>query len=81
MESERQEIFWAVADVQAFLNAVENANKKANTLTPELQQVLKSWITCYTVIISAYETMQNEDNEAQNAVDSLLQSLGIAKFP
>lgn len=56
MESERQEIFWAVADVQAFLNAVE-------------------------VVLNAYETMQNEETEAQNAVDSLLQSLGIAKFP
>lgn len=82
MTPEQNEIFWAIADVQSFMNAVEKANRHANTLTPALQKTLKSWITCYSVILDQYDSPENKlEAEAQSAVDYTLEELKIEKSP
>lgn len=82
MTPEQNEIFWAIADVQSFMNAVEKANRHANTLTPALQKTLKSWITCYSVILDQFDSPDNKlEAEAQAAVDYTLELCGITKSP
>lgn len=82
MTPEQNEIFWAVADVQQFMNAVERANIQAGSLTPELKRILKSWITCYSVILNTYDTPENLlEAEAQAHVDILFEELKITKSP
>jgi len=82
MNPEQNEIFFAIADVNEFMFAVEKANMKNGGVPVHLQKVLKSWITCYSVILSLYETPEmNEDAQAQALVDHTLETLKIPKSP
>ena len=82
MASERDEIFWAIANVQSFMDALRRERLQSGSIGPTLEQILKDWQTCYCVILDKYDSEENAlEAEAQASVDILLETLKIEKSP